>query len=187
MNESDNTTAVSGDAVDWSTIPDDVECARCGYNLRGLERSRCPECGLEFDWEEVLNPNLRPHPYLYEHHGGRRKFRRLIRTVVASWKPWRFWRTMRMTHQRFPGRLAAYAVILAVLGAAGACTAVALTTLGAALYQYTSSAPPILSTGAPTVWSGGPQLVATYMLRNSARIGVNTFRISIAYSLLVVS
>src|ERR1700683_1647317 len=24
-------------------------CVGCGYNLRGLESARCPECGMEFD------------------------------------------------------------------------------------------------------------------------------------------
>src|SRR5687768_6677880 len=31
-------------------------CLRCGYELRGLEACRCPECGLAFD------PDLPPPP-----------------------------------------------------------------------------------------------------------------------------
>jgi len=36
------------------TIDHDVECIKCGYNLRGLNRSgRCPECGTE------ISPSMR--------------------------------------------------------------------------------------------------------------------------------
>ncbi len=28
---------------------DEARCPRCGYDLRGLPRPQCPECGLEFD------------------------------------------------------------------------------------------------------------------------------------------
>lgn len=34
--------------------PIDLHCPGCKYNLRGLTRSRCPECGLEFRWEDLL-------------------------------------------------------------------------------------------------------------------------------------
>jgi len=39
---------------DWDAIDFDVLCSRCDYNLRTLTRPRCPECGLEFQWPEVL-------------------------------------------------------------------------------------------------------------------------------------
>jgi hypothetical protein len=28
-------------------------CANCGYNLRGLPLPRCPECGQEFDPDDL--------------------------------------------------------------------------------------------------------------------------------------
>lgn len=28
-------------------------CPKCDYDLRGLPEDRCPECGYEFQWEEV--------------------------------------------------------------------------------------------------------------------------------------
>jgi hypothetical protein len=30
-------------------LPDHARCAACGYELRGLTQSRCPECGKAFD------------------------------------------------------------------------------------------------------------------------------------------
>jgi hypothetical protein len=40
------TPAAAATAVD---APPDRRCAGCGYDLRGLEQLRCPECGLAFD------------------------------------------------------------------------------------------------------------------------------------------
>jgi ribosomal protein L37E len=38
-------------------IPDwGLHCPRCQYDLRGLMRHQCPECGLEFDIAEVVRP-----------------------------------------------------------------------------------------------------------------------------------
>jgi uncharacterized paraquat-inducible protein A len=28
-------------------------CPKCGYNMSGLRQCRCPECGAEFDLDEV--------------------------------------------------------------------------------------------------------------------------------------
>ena len=30
-----------------------ISCKRCGYDIRGLENSRCPECGLSINQEET--------------------------------------------------------------------------------------------------------------------------------------
>ena len=63
-------TALSHDGV-----PDDApplrRCASCGYDLRGLEQLRCPECGLAFDphylppadipWLKRGDTNLHPN------------------------------------------------------------------------------------------------------------------------------
>lgn len=44
-------------AEDSLTQPELI-CLHCGYDLRGLDRNRCPECGEEFDPEANLRPRL---------------------------------------------------------------------------------------------------------------------------------
>ena len=39
-----------------TTCDDSLNCYRCGYDLTGLPQPRCPECGLEFAWDD---PRLR--------------------------------------------------------------------------------------------------------------------------------
>ncbi len=43
-------------ATDGKPIfPDmDIPCPHCGYNLRGIVEPRCPECGREFDSDQLL-------------------------------------------------------------------------------------------------------------------------------------
>lgn len=39
---------------DWQRIAFDVACGRCGRDLRGCVEPRCPNCELEFEWNDVL-------------------------------------------------------------------------------------------------------------------------------------
>src|SRR4051812_30293929 len=80
-------------AIDWSSITNEVECPLCRYNLRGLTEPRCPECGLQFTWAEVLDPNSR-HPYLFEHHP-ERNLPSFFRTLWAGLRTRRFWTKLR--------------------------------------------------------------------------------------------
>lgn len=86
-------------------------CPRCGYDLSGAlagaglrrpDRShpctpgRCSECGLDFEWAEVLDPSRRDVPWLYDHAPrGRLRPRwvRAGRTLLRTVLPWRFWGT----------------------------------------------------------------------------------------------
>jgi hypothetical protein len=43
----------------------DVPCPSCGYNLRGLEKPVCPECGLAAGWGAFGVWGLRSRPALY--------------------------------------------------------------------------------------------------------------------------
>ena len=38
---------------------EDVPCPACGYNLRGLKETRCPECGTQFTIEQLVEPDAR--------------------------------------------------------------------------------------------------------------------------------
>src|SRR5207249_584070 len=49
---------------DWPTYESDLFCPLCGYNLRGLEQPRCPECGYAFAWRQLLVETRNRHPYL---------------------------------------------------------------------------------------------------------------------------
>ena len=57
LSASDNRHAAGPPAPlgpDWSTVPLDVPCLRCGASLRGQAEPRCPNCNTTFDWDEVL-------------------------------------------------------------------------------------------------------------------------------------
>jgi hypothetical protein len=90
----------------------DVRCPLCEYDLRGLTEPRCPECGFRFTWAELLDPERRTHPYLFEHHP-RRNLRSFVRTTRAGWRPKRFWTTLNPAQPSAPRRLALYFCIVA--------------------------------------------------------------------------
>jgi hypothetical protein len=59
-----------------------------------LTQPRCPECGLQFEWAEVLDSASWHSDFLFEHHWRRRFFRSWVRTVWRSFRPFRFWRNV---------------------------------------------------------------------------------------------
>lgn len=92
---------------DWATIAQEIRCPLCDYNLRGLSEPRCPECGLGFEWSNLLDPAKRVHPYLFEHHP-RRNVRSFFKTLVAGMRPRQFWRTLRPEQHGSLRRLVLY-------------------------------------------------------------------------------
>ena len=86
---------------------EEFHCPLCDYNLRGLSEPRCPECGYRFEWRDFTDPDRRLHPYLFEHHRGRR-VRSFVWTLLGGARPNRFWPTLRPTQPMRPGRLLAY-------------------------------------------------------------------------------
>lgn len=100
-----------------SEIPEDnyrriPDCPRCGYELRGLPIpggeqpagvGQCPECGLIFEWSELLNPlYLAPKWFVEIGHG--RLIRQSLLTTFHSLFPWKFWRTVQMGFPQEFGR-----------------------------------------------------------------------------------
>lgn len=101
-------------APDWSSIPEEIACPLCDYNLRGLIEPRCPECGYQFTWQEILDPTLRTHPYIFEHHP-ESNFRSFLRTWLSGFRPRRFWRLLHPAQPSVPGRIARYWAIIATI------------------------------------------------------------------------
>src|SRR3954449_11913956 len=78
---------------DWSAIDETIHCPHCDNDLRGLIEPLCPECGYRFAWHELLDEQLRGHPFLFEY--ARRRLRwSFVRTNLAGWLPQRFWRSV---------------------------------------------------------------------------------------------
>lgn len=98
--------------VDWDTIYEEILCPLCDYNLRGLIRPRCPECGYRFDWPALLDPARRRHPYLFEHHpeGNLRSF---VKTALGGMRPRRFWQSLHPAQPSHLRRLIAYWFVIA--------------------------------------------------------------------------
>ena len=108
-------------------------CPRCGYDQAGHMATWspqawpvvgvCSECGLNFEWADVLSPDRSRLAWLYEHTAyGRIGVWRFVRTVVSLIFPWVFWRQVRLRHVLAPRRLLIWMVLLVVplwvLGAA---------------------------------------------------------------------
>ncbi len=107
--------------------PIDAQCPRCGYDLHGIFESwrescpftgNCSECGLAFDWGDLLNLKLNIPPWCVESpvtRGIPGVTWAMIRTLLMSLRPWRFWREQKMTHHPRWGRLITYPLITILL------------------------------------------------------------------------
>ncbi len=108
------------------------ECPRCGYDLSGLVATwrdscpldgRCSECGLNFEWANVLNPRMTTPEWSFE-HAQKRLVRSYLRTLFETFRPWRLFARLRMEHPIHFGRIfALLAVCLLALhiGVAAIC------------------------------------------------------------------
>ncbi|MBY0113488.1 MAG: hypothetical protein K2Y21_11740 [Phycisphaerales bacterium] len=88
----------------------ELACPRCGYDQRGgYDASaradpslhpliaRCPECGVEFWWGDLLRPEIRVIDGFVEHAAGVGQWCRwAVRTWLWCWWPPRFWRGVKL-------------------------------------------------------------------------------------------
>jgi|SRR5579884_157923 len=106
------------DRPDWEHCRDEILCPLCDYELRGLSVPRCPECGYEFAWPDLLDPARRLHPYLFEHHP-RHKTWSFFKTLWGGLRPRQFWTALLPSQPSRPRRLIAYWLIATLLGFIG--------------------------------------------------------------------
>ncbi|HEY7091435.1 MAG TPA: hypothetical protein VH518_25280 [Tepidisphaeraceae bacterium] len=117
------TQALPTSPPDWSLVKCDILCPLCDYNLRGLVEPRCPECGHQFKWDEILSQGDRTHPFLFEHQPHRNVWS-FFRTLRESMMPRRFWRSVLPIHRIIPRRLIVYWLLLLSLGFLAALPAI---------------------------------------------------------------
>jgi hypothetical protein len=117
-------------APDWAAVPGDIVCPLCEYNLRGLTEPRCPECGYQFVWPDLLDPERRKHPWLFEENP-RPNATSFVRTFAASFFPRRFWASLKPSHPPRPRRLVLYCLLVSSLIAAAGVPLLASQLLGA--------------------------------------------------------
>ena len=95
-------------SVDTTPSRKKISCPRCGYDLHGLVKSwkhECPlsgvcsECGLEFEWGELLSPYHTVARWCVEYSHGwgfvGSSFKTLLLILLS---PARFWRELKMVH-----------------------------------------------------------------------------------------
>ncbi|MBK8267438.1 MAG: hypothetical protein IPK83_03695 [Planctomycetes bacterium] len=97
-----NEMAILNRAPNWDAIHIDVHCSRCGYNLRTLEKPRCPECGFEFEWSDLLSLARARLTDLFEYQYRRRPVRSWCSTFWRSFRPARFWPSVSIHSQIIP-------------------------------------------------------------------------------------
>jgi hypothetical protein len=78
---------------DWESLKTNLNCPLCDYNLRGLVEPRCPECGFQFEWRELLDTERDRHPYLFEHQP-KHNIWSFWKTFWTDCRPRRFWREL---------------------------------------------------------------------------------------------
>jgi hypothetical protein len=97
-------------------------CPRCAYDLSGASAVRagadqetCSECGLEFQWRDVLDPERTvPNWFVERPHTG--FVRAALGTWVRAWvAPWQFWRTVKMHFPMGAGKIAAFVALMVLL------------------------------------------------------------------------
>lgn len=99
-----------------------ARCPRCGYDQRGAVATwsdscplegTCTECGLVFDWSEVLQPHKHRPEWCVEYAEKLATAPKVaIRTYLLSFRPWRFWKALTMATAICWRRQALYILLL---------------------------------------------------------------------------
>lgn len=99
-----------------------ARCPRCGYDLRGgiatwsdscPLNGTCAECGLAFEWAELLSPSVRKPAWCVEYAANRWAVPwRCVKTLAMTFWPWGFWKSLKMTHEPRWLRLSAFLFLL---------------------------------------------------------------------------
>lgn len=101
---------------DWDTLMVELHCPRCDYNVARLPQPRCPECGLTFDWQELIAvADEQVQSPLFEHQWRHRFVRSFVGTVGRALVPPLLWRRARLAVTPRVGPLIALFVMLEVL------------------------------------------------------------------------
>ena len=96
--------------------PPACSCPRCAYDLSGHTSTwtnawplegRCSECGLTFEWRDVMDPRRRRLRWFYEHSPWWR-FDKAFGTALRALAPWSFWRRVTVECEVKPSRLAPF-------------------------------------------------------------------------------
>ncbi len=77
---------------------------------------RCGECGLQFEWHELLSAAVKLPTWCIEFAVPARLGRATVATLLMMLRPWRFWASLRMTHPLRWRRLALFGTTLLILG-----------------------------------------------------------------------
>lgn len=102
-------------------------CPRCGYDQSGViatwndscpVQGLCSECGYQFDWAWVLDPNRWIPDWSFE-SAHERSLRRALGTALRIFLPRTLWTGLRMEHPFYPNRMLLLSVATsALVGAA---------------------------------------------------------------------
>lgn len=132
------------DTPDWETLDIELRCPRCRYDLRRLPQPRCPECGLQFRWAElVAATRCSLSPLAFEYQWRKRPLRSFLATVGRAMFPWRLWRRARPANAPRVGPLLAAVILTALLNTACKLTCfhlVLLAGLGCSRFSWYSDA-----------------------------------------------
>lgn len=112
-------------AAHAAAVTSDPRCPRCGYDQRGTIsnwnencplKGVCTECGLEFQWRDVLMLSWGEPPWCVEYGAQREIPSRALLTLLLTFRPWKMWSQLRMHHAISPGRVGTYVLILLATG-----------------------------------------------------------------------